>query len=974
MTHIRIRSTLARGLGLLIGALAGSAGLAQQAAAPAADGDVIQQIVVTGSRIERSNLESVSPIVAIGADELRLTGNTTIENTLNEFPQFAAGVNSNVNEAGGSGVLTANLRAMGASRTLVLVNGRRFMPADSSGAVDLASIPDALLERVEVVTGGASAVYGSDAIAGAVNFILKRDFTGIEASFNEGKTFRHDGEAQKFDLTMGTDLADHRGNVVLSGSYTHREPVFRPDRAETRFAYDTVGGKLVPGGSGIIPGTFIGMTSAQRAQLVGVDLTPNEPCTSIAGIRFGDSGTVLPYCTPQDKYNYNAPRINYLQRPLERLQFSTLAHLAINEHAEAYAEAFFINDRNEYEQAPGAISPATPGAPSGTFLIPNYAANPILLPAVRNFFANNAAFFDPDGDGTAAIVGSTRRTDELGPRNHSYERNSYNFTSGLRGDFAALQSTWKWDGFFQFQRTRTDQVDRGEISQTRLGEALNTRIDSSGNVVCVDPAFGCVPASIFGLHTITPAAGAFISPDRLDQERIERIVSGAQISGDLVKLPAGPLGVATGVEYRRDRYEYSPSPLDIAKEYGPDSASPISGSVNVKEVFSEVRIPVLTNLRFADSLTIEGAARLSDYSNAGRVFTWKAGSEWASMGWLRLRGSFNRAIRAPSVFELYSPIQSIYTVVQDPCTAVAHPTAAQQDVCVGQGVSRADLSTFSQFQPGFPARTGGNPGLEPETSDTFTVGAVVTPPWIENATLTVDYFNIKVTNAITAISAGQVLTDCYTRLDPGSETCRAIHRLSNGQIDYVDANRANIAALRVKGVDLDGAYWLPLGPRLSLFQGSGRLAFQAHAGWLFERTLQVVGGLPLDCAGAMGGGCGGAEGNGELNYFIPDFKLNMSAAYISGPLTVNLQERMVGDLNLGPALSAAVTRVPQQWYTDLTARMQFGSHTEISGGIDNVFDRPPPIIGTALAGGSNTDGTLYDVIGRRFFVQATLRF
>ena len=431
---------------VLCGSILAAPGAIAQEAELTSAGDVAEvaaadpaedAIVVTGSRLVRSDLSAPSPLTIVGEEAIALSGNVTIENTLNEFPQLASGNTSSVNNGGGSGVLTANLRGLGSTRTLVLVNGRRFIPANAHGSIDVASIPYAVIERVEIIPGGASAVYGSDAIAGAVNFILKDDFEGFETSYLYGQTFRDDGASHKLDATFGANLGGGLGNVTLSASYTNRDEIFQADRGFAQVPLDTVNGELVPGGSGSIPGTRIPLSESQRDGLVGVNLDPAGECTAITGIRFGENGTVLPYCQPQDAYNYAAN--NFLLRPLERTQISGIAHYELTPGVEAYAEAYFINSRNEFKQAPDSFTPLTPGAPSSTLLVPNYATSASLSPTVRQFFIDNAGVFDPDGDGTAEVVGAGRPADGARPVARGGTLSGLNFSLGS-GAGAAIMS------------------------------------------------------------------------------------------------------------------------------------------------------------------------------------------------------------------------------------------------------------------------------------------------------------------------------------------------------------------------------------------------------------------------------------------------------------------------------------------------------------------------------------------------------
>ena len=929
----------------------------------------LDTLTVTGSRLIRQDLNAPSPTTVVTREDIQMSGSATIENTLNEFPQLAAGNTSSVNNGGGSGVLTANLRGLGASRTLTLVNGRRFMPANSDGVVDLASIPDALIENVEIITGGASAVYGSDAIAGAVNFILRQDFEGLEAAYTHGATAEGDGAYDKADVTIGGNFADGRGNAVFSISRTERDPVLQADRSFSQVPLDTVAGELVPGGSGSVPGTRIGLSGAQLASLVGVDLSPAGECSAITGVRFGEGGVALPYCSPQDAYNY--ADLNYLQRPLERTQVTALGRFRLTDTVEAYGEAYYANNRNGYQQAPDSFTPVTPGAPSSTLLVPNYATNPVLLPAVRQFFADNAQIFDPDGDGVAQIVGAGRRADELGPRFYTYERASWNVIGGLRGEFELGDGHWwRWDAFYQEQRTRTDITNNNQINQARLSQALDATIDANGQLVCVNPGSGCVPASIFGLGSISSDAAAFLTPQRASYETFDRTVGGASMSGTLFDLPAGAVSLAFGAEYRKDEYAFQPSPMDVSGDYGAVSQSPMAGEYTVRELFAEFRVPLLSGARFAHELALEGAARYSDYSTIGGVNTWKLGAEWAPADWLRLRSAYNVAIRAPSLNELYAPQTRGFTAGVDPCTAAANPTPAQQQLCIAQGVPAADLPNFTQGSVGFERTTGGNPDLAEEQSKTFTVGAVFSIPAVEGLNFAVDYFEVEVEDAITSITANQMLADCFTRLDPNSASCQSIVRLPNGQIDDVRSILQNIGLLKASGLDVQADYRFAL-PDAWAIGGGAEVSLTALASWLFERSMQVIADQgELDCAGYMGGGCGGGTGN----FMIPDFKFNLTAGYRKGPLSLRLQSRMIGEFELTPGTTAAVERSPRAWYFDANASYDINEHLQVFAGIDNIADRQPPILGTALAGDANTDVSLYDVLGRRYFFGARVRF
>ncbi|RYD44586.1 MAG: TonB-dependent receptor [Sphingomonadales bacterium] len=944
---------------------------AQDAVADETAAEAPTDIVVTGSRLQRTDLTAPSPITVVGQEDIQLSGNLTLEKTMNEFPQLASGNTSTVNNGGGSGVLAANLRGLGETRTLTLVNGRRFIPANANGSVDLTSIPDALIKRVEVITGGASAVYGSDAIAGAVNFILDDNFEGLEMSAQAGISDRGDAASKKIDITFGADIGGGRGNVAISGAWARQDPITQADRPFGKLPLAEINGALVYSGSGNIPGTRVPLSLAQRNALVGVNMTPSGTCTSITGIRFGAGGTPMPYCQPEDTYNY-AP-FNLLQRPLERINFSALAHYDVTDNITAYAEAFFVNARNNSKLAPDSFTPVTPGAASSTLLVPNYATSASLSPAVRDFFINNRALFDADGDGTAAVVGGGRRADELGTRDSFFERQSYAITTGVRGDFDIGKQNWRWDAFYQYLRNRTDTRSEGVINQTRLSLGLDSIVNGAGQVVCRSGVPGCVPVSIFGLGSITPEAGAYLTPTRSSNDIFERQVAGASLSGVLFDLPAGPVAVALGVEYRKDSYQATPSAMDLNKEYGAASSNALSGSFDVKEIFGELRIPILSDTPFFETLAIEGAARYSDYSTVGGVFTWKAGGEWAPVSWVRIRGAYNSAIRAPNINELFSATGQGFTGGTDPCARPnltgADPRSQQlRDFCVAQGVPSGDIATFTQATLGLTQETGGNPNLVEEKSKTYTIGAVISPPFIPRLNITVDYFNVEVKGAITTINAQQTLNDCYTGLNATSPTCLSVFRLASGQIDYVRTNQNNIGALKVRGLDVQGDYTIPLPAALG---EDAQLRLTGVASWLFERSTQVLSTVaPQDCAGFYGAGCSTGTGG----FIIPDFKLNLGAAYTSGPISIRGQARMIGGLKAFPTVTTIVKSAPATWYFDMTSTFEINDNFTFFAGVDNLLDKMPPILGTTFVGDANVDVSLYDTLGRRYFAGVRMKF
>jgi outer membrane receptor protein involved in Fe transport len=927
----------------------------------AQEDQVLEEVVVTGSRLVRRDLDAASPVVVISSETIRSAGNVTIEETLNEMPQLASDNTSSVNSGGGSGILTADLRGLDAVRTLVLVNGRRFVPADSRGLTDLSSIPDALVERVEIVTGGASAVYGSDAIAGAVNFLLKDDFEGLEFGYYLGETDKGDATTQKFDLTVGGNFADDRGNAALSVSYTDRGNILFANRDYSAISlFDSANG-LNPGGSGNLPGTRVGLSGTQLAALNGISFDPATACPSaIGGVRFGDLGVVLPYCSPEDNYNF-APD-NYLLRPLERIQISTLGHYDISDQVTAYTELFYMNNRNEWQQAPNAGELQTSGAPRGQYLIPDYANNPVLFDATRQFLIDNPGLFDPDGDGIAVVQSTGRRSVETGPRNYKYDRNSLSTLVGLKGEFDAAGKAWSWDTFFQYQYAKTDENIAGQLSNLRVALASDVTVDPAapGGVRCTNEFVGCVPANFLGLDSLTPEAAAFLSPNHGVTNVLDRQTFGGFISGEVFELPAGPVAVGLGFEDRRDNYDFRPDTAAQGGEFG-DPQPPISAGIDLTEFFAEARIPILQGAAMADYLGAELAVRTSDYSTIGNVTTWKAGLEWAPTDTLRFRTMFNQATRSPNLDELFSTVAIGFTGGDDLCDIDFMPSAAAQQECILQGVDPADIATFEHFGVGFGVRSGGNPDLEEETADTFTIGMVYSPSFLEGLNITLDYYDIEISDAVNQLTAQEVVNNCFRadNLDHNSDTCQAINRFANGQIDFVDARSLNVASITASGIDLQVDYSFDV-----LADSTVNLALIAS--WGLENEKIAEPGQPgQDCLGIFGGTCS------SFNKFIqPDAKYVFNAGYLVGDISSRFQWRYIPSVELAPGAAGATNSVrtgSAVSYIDLNFDYQLNDQISLFLGIDNVLDEEPPIFGFSIAGDANVDISLYDVLGRRYF-------
>lgn len=975
--HLLLRRIVPQAL--FAGCLVLVAGFTTEVRAQGTDADdgALEEVVVTGSRLRRNrDFVAISPVQSISLDQILSSGNVTLSETLNEYPQLVPDNTSVTNQSGGTGVLAANLRNLGSVRTLVLVDGRRFVPADETGLADLATIPDMLVERVEIVTGGASAVYGSDAIAGAVNFILRDDFEGAEVRYQYGETSEGDGANYKIDLLLGANVADGRGNVTLHGSYTDRDTVFFSDR-------DFSAVSLLADGDGVlqvlklptIPGGLINISEPDFPQIQGVDLAGAQAtCPGpVQGVRFGEGSVPAAFCRPTDGYDF--PPLNYLQRPLERYQITALGDFAITEQVELYSQLTYTTKENAYQQAPDSVRPSSPGQETGTLIIPNADTNPLFTPVLQDFFADNRGFFDPDDDGLFTVRNIAYRAQQLGARTVTTQADSYSLTGGLRGEFGLGSRNWSWETYYQVMRSDVNLVQENLMSQTRLALGLDPVFNTEGDLVCrAGPVLGCVPVNFFGTDGMTQEMIDFLSVTANRQDRFSRQVAAATIAGNLFDLPAGPVASAFGVEWREEEFSTIPNDVLTSGEVGGGenlAATSNRGDYDIFEVFGEFRVPLLQGVTGFESLAIEAAARLSDYSTIGRVTTWKGSIDWQINDWARFRGGVSRAIRAPNLNELFAQRSLGFDGGSaDPCWAISNPTLEERELCIQQGVPPELADNLPQPEPGFIVRRGGNPDLNEEEADTLTAGVVFTPT--PELSIALDYFDIEIEDAITPV-VGQVVVDtCFASLDINSTECRAINRLSNGQIDFVEASLLNVATRKARGVDLSVSYTLDELPGfMSLPGNDATLDLTLVATNQLEESTQVVSTAPtVECAGFYGGSC-----SSDGVRITPEFSFLLRTGWNSGPLDVTAQFNYIGELDLHPdSTPLQKTSVSARVYLDLNGSYQVTDRIRIFGGLKNALDKDPPIIGLEAGGDSNTNVETFDPLGRRFFIGASVEF
>lgn len=883
-------------------------------------------IVVTGSRISRPDLTSNSPISVVTGQDLQDQGVVNVEEALNQLPQVTPGLNANVNN-GGNGTVTVDVRGLGSSRTLVLVNGRRMVPSNNTGVVDLNVINPLLVDRVEVVTGGASATYGSDALGGVVNFILKNKFEGVELSGQYGLTERGDSQTWTVGGIIGGNFADERGNATLAVSYTKRGDSFQSDRAWSRI--DQNGGSAT-GAAGRFDNLF------------------NNPFGTGGNRAFNPDGSVRPFVNSFDLTNpatdrYNFAPVNYIQTPQERFTMTALANFDVAENINVYAEGSYVSSDVKLQLAP---TPAT-----NILVNPN---SPVLSASARALAASRA---DPN----APLV-FRRRMIEVGPRIQTFNFDVTQFNVGARGE---LVPGWNYDVYYGRGRVNLAQGIQNDVSKARLTSGLNGCPAGS-------PA-GCIPVDAFGAGRITTAAANYIRiSSAVDQFGFDRDNVVAAVNGTLGTLPGGDIGAAFGLEYRRDASDFVPSDAaQIGDLTGFNAVKPISGSFDTKEVFGEVSLPVF------DMLTLAAKGRYSDYSTVGGNFTWSVEGEFKPVDDVRMRATYSRANRAPSVFELFQAGDQVFPFVTDPCFRGQPggnrpaPAANVAAICVLQGLPNPTTNILVQTNSQIDSIFTGNTNLREETAKTLTAGVQLTPSFVPGLTLSIDYFDIKIDGYITRLQGGpaglvaacfgqNITTSAQLAADP---FCSLLSRRPNGDLLATvpltnDFSPGVGNVLKTRGIDFSAAYQFGLG-----FAGldNSKLGLSSNVTYLMDYKFN------------------GTEYSGFASAdfgTLPHWKANTRLTYSDDALSVSLNWQYIGKStdtfgDIGGAFGTGPIKA--QNYFDLNARVAVAESFQFFGGIQNLFDRQPPSVNAGFTA-TNTDETLYDTLGRRFFVGAKVTF
>lgn len=955
------RSALGRNLLFTTAAFAAvfsGAALAQETATTPSSGE--DEIIVTGSRIPRPGFTSNSPISTISEAELDLQQPVDVEQVLRTLPQFSSGNSSSLNN-GSSGTSTIDLRGLTTPRTLVLINGKRVVGFDPNGVVDVTAIPIALLERVDVVTGGASAVYGSDAMAGVVNFILKDDFLGAQVDADYSITGDNDGKREAYGVTLGADLDNGRGNVALHVGFLSQEEVHMDARPFGVFALDSDTG--LPGGSETSNPTVID-TGSGRIQV--------RP------------GTPTGFGVPIQKFNFNPQ--NLYQGPQERWQSLATAQYDINSNIEAYARFIYASSTT----APALASTATFGFP---FEIP--LNNPFLSPEQRTFLAgdNIVSPCTVSAAGDCVTIGLRRRMTDLGPRQYQFDYDTFQALVGLRGNLTGALENWSWDVTYAHGGNSLKRQQRNDIDANRIQQALFV----TNATTCIDTSSGCAPINFFNPAVpMTAAALNFVRLDLQLQSETTQDYFTTNLTGDLgpIRSPLAnsPIGVSFGTDWRRETSDFRPDAASASgASPGFGQTLPISGEYDVWETYGEALVPLIEDVPFVQAFNLELGYRRSDYSTSGTVETYKYGAEWQPIDDIRLRGMFQRAVRAANIAELFTPVTpGTGNLTSDPCATTVLTSGPLYNLCLGTGAPAGRLNAGTVPGPisgQINNFVGGNPTLDPEEADTVTLGFVAQPRFIDNLTVSLDYYDIKIANAIALRPASDIIAGCYSAArnpgaNPNSADCRLVIRNTlsgdlSGALSFgVVQAFQNIAEIEVSGVDLAIAYRLDL-------DNAGALSFSFEGTHVMDTNYKPSpSSAVISCEGRYGQSCGlPSTATTAVGGPVHEYKWVQRTTWTMGPLDVSARWRHLSGVTLDAQTTGilpAFQKIDAYDYIDLSAGWDINDIFRVNANVTNVLDKDPPIIGndtgsTTFNSGNTYPGT-YDVLGRVFTVGVSAKF
>jgi iron complex outermembrane receptor protein len=998
------------------------AALSQTVAAnsTAATETTLQEVVVTGSRIAVApNDISISPITTVSQLDIQQTGLIRTEDILNSLPQVTAEQGSG-QSISSVGTATVSLRDLGSQRTLVLVNGVRMNPGGAGGvsggnanAADINQLPSELIERVDVLTGGASSVYGADAVAGVVNFVLNTHYEGVKIDGDYG-FYRHSnnnvsdlntlaaagvplppstvdtGQQKQFAITAGANFADGKGNATAYFEYFNAG-------AAVGYQFDHAGCTLQGGATPNSPIICGGSGTSAHAHVLELGQVGGATTTIIDNAVDPKTGVLRPYNSAADNYNYGA--LSYFQRPAERYSAGTFLHYDVSDYASVYLQTMFARNTSTAQYGP-----------SGSFYQTETISctDPLLTPQEVGVLcnsgtlaSNHAAF--PNTPANSFTTYIAKRNVEGGGRLDNYSSNSIFQTLGVKGSFADV---WSYDAYGKVGITQFGDLEGNFLGLPQINNALNVVPNpaaSAGGVktlpvgapVCESVLNGtdlnCVPWNIWTPNSVTPAQLAYLTvPSTWSSTATEYILSDS-VTGDLgkygIKLPTAKdgLSVNVGSEYREEKFDFSPDYIYANGLTGGGAPSQaVAGEFHVWEGFTEARLPIMNDMPGAYNLSAEVGYRYSAYAEQLEKFdtnTFKMGLEWAPIKDVRLRGGFNRAIRAPNIDELYAPAAVGAGGVADPCWGSAPLLTLTQ--CEHTGVTQAQYGHIAvNGAAQINTQTGGNAALKPEIADTYTYGIVFQPSFIPHLVASLDFYRIVISDTITELSPTNVVSDCA--FTGQASTCGLIHRGPSGSLwlatsNYVQTTERNIGSVQTKGFDFTAHYGVDAGP-------GGKFTFNLTDTYTMQFLTQPIsGGLSYDCAGYWGATCQAPLPHIRQVFTtnwatpLPGFDFTVKWRLI-GPAKVDSESQNPLLLVSGPFYTATA-QIPGYNYIDLSAHYTVNSMVDVRVGVNNLFDKDPPTVLTGTLSNcpnttcnDNTWAGTYDTLGRYLYAHVTMKF
>ncbi|ANF54884.1 TonB-dependent receptor [Brevundimonas naejangsanensis] len=984
--NARLMRSTGLGASLMMAVAVSATAAAAQTEPPASPESSTQldEIIVTGSRIARKDYNSTSPIVTVGKEDFQATGSVTIDSLITDLPQFVPSVNSTSNNPSNGGQANIDLRGLGTQRTLVLMNGRRVIPSNPNGTVDINILPTPLIRSVEVISGGASATYGSDALAGVANFIIDDRFDGVQIDAQYGVTDRGDGETESYSVTVGGDIDGDRGNAVLSASRSTRQLIYNANRD-----FSAISG---PSGTSPLGSTVFDANNLPNQTAINTYFG-RAGIAATGGFGFNNDGSLFAYqgtrnykspggidfdgyANPGSDYAYNTGALNYLQLPLERWNLFSALNYRISDAVKVYGSLLLTDYQSANELA------ASPAASSTGFRVP--VTNPFIpadLAALLATRANRGASFRLD-----------KRFNDLGGRRAAEDYTVYQGTFGVRGDLVGLQD-WTYDVYGQYGRSERTTTQSGNVSRSAVQALLDAA--DGGASLCTG---GFDP---FGQSNLSPACIAYIGRTTVNNTVQEQTVLEASLQGGLFNLPAGEVRFASGLQYRGDNFDFRPdaslariNPVVTRPDGGTTGGSeiagfnpqqPLTGTTYSVEAFIEAIVPILRDLPFVKSLELNLGYRYADYDTVGGAPSYKAEVNWIVSDALRLRGGIQHAVRAPSIGELFQPLNTNFPSIGgvsatglggDPCDTRSSyrtgPNAAKVAALCSAQAAAAGSPNFIYTNNQVPGFAGGNPDLTEEVADSFTAGLVVTSPfrsaWTSGLSASLDYYSIEIEDVIGAVSASAMLQGCFNAqgqnptYDQSNGYCQLFRRdpLSGSVIDARELNE-NLATLKTSGVDAQ-IDW-----RINLAEVGlpawGDLNLNVIVGWLGTRERQdVPGGPEVDRVGTVD-----VVTAGQFNSF-PEWKSLTSLNWSHGDFGLGLRWRYVDEMTAftsGEVLNGT-------HYFDLNAQWSITDALTLRATVNNVADEQPQTWNPGAQ--ANTDPSTYDVLGRRFSVGLSAKF